>query len=455
MADRTCLAVILAAGEGTRMKSDLPKVLHPLAGRSMLGHVIHTVSGAGIADIAVVVGPGRGDVADEVRRLSPKASIFVQKDRLGTAHAVLAASEAVSQGYDDLLILFADTPLIQSSTLTAMRARLGEGHGVVALGFDTTMPDGYGRLLTDGSALVAIREHKDATETERQVTLCNSGLMAVDGRKSLELLSRIGNANSQKEFYLTDLVAEARKSSLSTAFELAAEDEVMGVNDRSQLAKAEAILQNRLREKAMLQGATLIDPATVYFSIDTRLGRDVIIEPNVFFGPGVVIGDRVDIRAFSHIEEAYIASHASIGPFARIRPGTKIGEHVKIGNFVELKKATLHHGVKVSHLSYIGDAEIGADANIGAGTITCNYDGFFKYKTTIGAGAFIGANSALVAPISIGAGAIVGSGSVITKNVEPDQLAVARGKQIVKDGWGAQFRATSLKKKAASAKAPS
>jgi bifunctional UDP-N-acetylglucosamine pyrophosphorylase/glucosamine-1-phosphate N-acetyltransferase len=331
-----------------------------------------------------------------------------------------------------------------------MRARLVEGRAVVALGFKAANPQGYGRLLIDGASLDAIREHKDATEEERQVTLCNSGLMALDGKKALALLDGVSNGNAQKEFYLTDAVSVARSQGLTTGYELAHESEVMGVNDRSQLAAAEAVMQNRLRHRAMLSGATLIDPASVYFSYDTKLGRDVLIEPQVVFGPKVTIGDKVDIHAFSHIEDASIASHASIGPFARIRPGSKVGEGAKIGNFVELKKADIGAGAKISHLSYIGDAEVGADANIGAGTITCNYDGFFKYKTVIGAGAFIGANSSLVAPITVGAGAYVGSGSVITKEVLADQLAVARGKQMAKDGWGYTFRAASeAKKKAA------
>jgi bifunctional UDP-N-acetylglucosamine pyrophosphorylase/glucosamine-1-phosphate N-acetyltransferase len=296
---------------------------------------------------------------------------------------------------------------------------------------------------------LAIREHKDASESEREVLLCNSGLLALDGKMALKLLDAVGNTNAQKEFYLTDVVALARESGVSTDYELADESEVMGVNDRIQLAAAEYVMQNRLRRKAMLNGATLIDPNSVFFAHDTVIGRDVVIEPQVVFGPKVVVGDHVNIHAFCHIEESTIASDASIGPFARIRPGSTIGEGAKIGNFVELKKAEIEAGAKISHLSYIGDAFVGANANIGAGTITCNYDGYFKYKTTIGEGAFIGANSSLVAPITIGAGAYVGSGSVITKEVAPDQLAVARGKQMAKDGWGALFRQASEAKKKA------
>jgi bifunctional UDP-N-acetylglucosamine pyrophosphorylase/glucosamine-1-phosphate N-acetyltransferase len=449
MTDQTCIAVILAAGEGTRMKSDKPKVLHALAGRSMVGHVLNAVQEAGIADIAVVIGPGRDDVASEVRALAPYASLHVQTERLGTAHAVLAASDAIGRGYDQVLVLYADAPLIEPATLQAMRSRLTDDTAIVVLGFEAQDPYGYGRLLVEGSSLLAIREQKDASEAERHVTLCNSGLMAIDGKLALTLLDSVGNENAQKEYYLTDIIEIARKASAKTGYERAPESEVMGINDRNQLAVAEGVLQDRLRKKAMLKGATLIDPSTVYFSYDTVLGRDVVVEPNVVFGPKVVIGDKVHIHAFSHIEDATIAPHASVGPFARIRPGSKVGEGAKIGNFVELKKADIGSGAKISHLSYIGDAEVGAEANIGAGTITCNYDGFFKYKTVIGAGAFIGANSSLVAPITIGAGAYVGSGSVITKDVAPDQLAVARGKQIAKDGWGAQFRAASEAKKKA------
>ena len=447
--ERRCLAVVLAAGEGTRMKSSRPKVLHEIAGRSMLGHILATVAHAGISDVAVVVGPARPDVEAEARALSPGASIFVQTERLGTAHAVLAAREALARGYHDIVVLFADTPLLETETLIAMRRRIEAGNAVVALGFEAIDPTGYGRLVTDGTMLNSIREHKDASESERAIRLCNSGLMAIDGTLALSLLDAVDQYNAQKEFYLTDIVGLARKRDLSTSFALAPEDEVMGVNDRVQLAKAEALMQNRLRRKAMLNGATLQAPETVHMSYDTVIGRDVEVEPYVYFGPRVTVADHVVIHAFSHLEDTVIDNKASLGPFARTRPGSHVGAGAKIGNFVELKKAKIGAGAKVSHLSYIGDADVGPDANIGAGTITCNYDGFFKYKTIIGAGAFIGANSSLVAPITIGDGAYVGSGSVITKDVAPDQLAVARGKQLAKDGWGASFRAASEAKKKA------
>ena len=444
---RSSLAVILAAGEGTRMKSDTPKVLHSIGGRSMLGHVIGSVRAAGIDAIAVVIGPGRDDVAAEVKRAAPEARIFVQTERLGTAHALLAARDALEAGVDDLLVLFADTPLIRPETLTALRGRLAEGQTVTALGFEAVHPMGYGRLVTSGASLNAIREHKDASEAERAITLCNSGLMAIDGRKALALVSAIGNANVQREYYLTDIVEEARKQHLPTGFEVAPEDEVMGVNDRVQLAAAEAVLQTRLRRKAMLGGATLVAPETVFLSHDTVIGRDVMIEPHVVCGPGVVIGDGVLVHAFCHLEQAQIHTGAQIGPFARMRPGADVGPEAKIGNFVELKNAVIGPGAKISHLSYIGDADVGARANIGAGTITCNYDGFFKYRTVIGEEAFVGANSSLVAPIVIGAGAYVGSGSVITKEVSADSLAVARGKQIERSGWAEAFRTASKAKK--------
>ncbi len=437
---RTCLAVILAAGEGTRMKSALPKVLHQVANRSMLAQVLASVQAAGADRIAVVVGPGREDVAAEALRVEPACEIFVQSERLGTAHAVLAARKALEAGCDDLVIAFADTPLVQPETFAALRAPLADGASVAALGFEARDPTGYGRLLQQDGALVAIREHKDASEAERAVTLCNAGLIGLDGARALEILTAIGNANAQKEFYLTDAVEVSRKLGGRAVCVVAPETEVMGVNDRVQLAAAEAVLQKRLREAAMRAGATLIAPDTVFLSHDTQLGCDVVVEPNVVFGPAVRVGEGAVIHAFSHLAEASVAAGASIGPFARLRPGARIGEKAKVGNFVEIKAADIGAGAAVSHLTYIGDATVGAHANIGAGTITCNYDGFDKARTIIGEGAFIGSNSALVAPVQVGDGAYVGSGSVITKDVAPDALAVARGRQIEKAGWAGAFR---------------
>ena len=446
---RTCLAIVLAAGEGTRMRSACPKVLHQIGARSMLAHVLASIAGAGASHVAVVVGPGREDVAREASRAAPGAEVFVQSERKGTAHAVLAAQAAIARGFDDILVVFADTPLIEAQTFASMRAALAQGASVVALGFNAANPAGYGRLLVEGGALIAIREHKDATDIERQVTLCNAGLMALDGHSALAILAAIGNCNKQGEYYLTDAVEVARKRGLTCAPLIAPEDEVMGVNDRVQLAMAQALLQRRLREAAMRSGVTLIDPQSVTLCADTVLARDVVIEPHVVFGPGVIVEEGAVIHAFCHLEQAKIGAGASVGPFARLRPGASLAASAKVGNFVEIKNATLGEGAKVSHLSYVGDAQVGAGANIGAGVITCNYDGFSKFETHIGAGAFVGSNSSLVAPVSIGAGAYVGSGSVITKDVEPDALAVARGRQSNFSGWATRFRAKALAAKAA------
>lgn len=447
---RRLVAVILAAGEGTRMRSSKPKVLHTVAGRPMLGHVMMAASEA--ERVIVVVGPDRDDVASYARSVRPDAMICVQTERKGTAHAVLAAeaalNETAQEGFHDLVVLFADTPMITKTTIVALRNALSQGATVAALGFHAEDPTGYGRLLMQGDTLIAIREHKDATESERAVTLCNAGLMAIDAQRALHLLKRIGDDNAQKEFYLTDIVGLARADGHKTAAVIAPEDEVMGVNDRVQLASAEAAMQTRLRDQAMRDGATLIAPETVYFWADTKLGRDVMIEPHVVFGPNVTIADHVTIHAFSHIEGATIGAAAQIGPFARLRPGSDLADGSKIGNFVETKNAKIGAGAKVNHLSYIGDATIGAKTNIGAGTITCNYDGYGKFKTEIGAGAFIGSNSSLVAPVRIADGAYVGSGSVITEDVPADALAVARGRQVNRDGWAKRFRASKGQDKA-------
>ena len=445
---RTCLAIILAAGEGTRMKSARPKVLHEVAGRSLLGHALEAVSAAGADSLVVIIGPDRPEVAAEVSRLAPHARIAVQAERKGTAHAVLAARASLAEGHDDVLVAFADTPLVRSETFAGLRDALHRGADVVALGFEARDPTGYGRFVTRDGQLEAIVEHKDADATTREIRLCNAGLMALDGKRALAILEAIGNANAQNEYYLTDAVAVARRQGLATVALIAPEAEVQGVNDRAQLAGAEADFQKRRRLEAMAAGATLVAPETVFFSHDTRIGRDVLVEPNVVFGPGVSIADGAVIHAFSHLEGASVGPGATIGPYARLRPGADLGEGAKVGNFVEIKAATIGAGVKVNHLTYIGDAEIGAGANIGAGTITCNYDGFFKSKTVIGEGAFVGSNSALVAPVTIGAGAYVGSGSVITRDVPPDALAIARGRQIERQGWAAAFRAAAKARKA-------
>lgn len=439
---RRALAVILAAGEGTRMRSGLPKVLHRIAGRTLLAHVLEAVRQAEIEDVAVVVGPDRDDVAAEARRTFPGASVHVQAERRGTAHAVLATGDALASGAEDVLVLFADTPLIDPATLRRMREALATGSAVVALGFEAKDPTGYGRLVRDADgSLVAIREHRDASAAERALTLCNGGLMALSGRQALAILEAIGDDNAQREFYLPDAVAVARRSGLQAGVILASEEEVMGINDRVQLAQAEAAMQNRLREQAMRNGATLIAPETVFLSADTEVGRDVIIEPHVVFGPGVVVEDGAVIHSFSHLEGARVGKGVSVGPFARLRPGATLQEGSRVGNFVEIKAADIGRGAKINHLSYIGDASVGAASNIGAGAITCNYDGYAKHRTEIGDNAFVGTNSSLVAPVKIGAGAYIGSGSVITDDVAADALALGRGRQVDKPGWAKDFRA--------------
>ena len=442
---RRCLAVILAAGEGTRMRSRLPKVLHKIAGRSMLAHVAESARAASVDAVAVVVGPDRADVASALRSTMPDAEIVVQAERRGTAHAVLSARAMIERGYDDVLVLYADVPLVLPATLHALRDGLANGAAVVALGFEPEDPSGYGRLLTRSGDLLAIREHKDASAEEREVRLCNSGLMGFDGASVIELLDRIDCRNSQNEFYLTDAVEVARAEGRRCVALRADAAELMGVNDRIQLAAAEAVLQARLRAAAMREGATLIAPDTVFLSHDTVLGRDVTVEPHVWFGPGVRVEEGAVIHAFSHLEGARVGSGAHVGPYARLRPGATLGERAKVGNFVEIKSAAIGADAKVSHLTYLGDAMVGARANIGAGTVTCNYDGFRKYRTEIGDDAFIGSNSALVAPITIGQGAFVGSGSVITDDVPSDALALGRGRQVLKLGWASVFRAKSKK----------
>ena len=440
MTARSSLTVVLAAGEGTRMKSSLPKVLHPVAGQPLLAHVLEAAPhGAGTA-LAVVIGPDHGPVEAEIKRLRPDAATFVQRERLGTAHAVLAARQAIARGADDLIVAFGDTPLISGETFARMRAPLSKGAALAVLGFRAADPTGYGRLLLDGDRLVAIREHADASAEERKVTLCNAGVMAFDGRRALQILDRIGNANSKSEYYLVDAVTIVRDMGLEAVVIETSEDEVRGINTKAQLAEAEAVMQARLRKAALDAGVTLIAPETVFLAADTKFGRDVTIEPFVVIGPGVSIDDGTVIHSFSHIVQSQIGKKAQIGPYARLRPGNTLADNTKIGNFVEMKATTLEAGVKVNHLSYIGDAHVGAASNIGAGTITCNYDGFAKHKTTIGAGAFIGTNSSLVAPVKIGSGAYIGSGSVITKDVPDNAMAVERSPQTIREGGATRYR---------------
>lgn len=442
MNKRTCLAVILAAGEGTRMKSATPKVLHKIAGLEMLGHVVNAASAAGTDALALVVGHG----GEAVRAAVPgfaganEPETFVQAERLGTGHAVLAARQAIERGYDDVLVMFGDTPLIDTAALAALRGALGEGTDVAVMGFRTDSPQGYGRLVERGGALTAIREDRDCSPEERTITYCNGGIMAIAGRHALSLLERVGNDNAKGEYYLTDIVGIATADGLDVRAIEADFENALGVNNRMELARAEAIWQARRRREAMLSGVTLVAPETVFFSHDTQIGADTIVEPNVFFGPGVRIGGNVRIHAFCHLEGAIVEEGASIGPHARLRPGTEIMASAKIGNFCEIKNTRVEEGAKVPHLSYVGDAVVGTGANIGAGTITCNYDGFAKHLTQIGAGAFIGSNSSLVAPLTVGSGAYVASGSVVTADVPDDALAFGRARQVNREGRGKQLR---------------
>jgi bifunctional UDP-N-acetylglucosamine pyrophosphorylase / glucosamine-1-phosphate N-acetyltransferase len=440
MTTRTCLAVVLAAGEGTRMRCSRPKVLHEIGGRSLIDHVLAAMGAIG-GRTAVVVGPGQDEIVKAAKAVMPNAAFYVQLERRGTAHAVLAARAAVAEGADDLVVVFADTPLVTPQTIMRLRDALASGAGVAVLGFRPADPTGYGRLIVDeGGALTAIREEKDANPEERAIGLCNSGIIALAGRSALAILDQIRDDNVKREFYLTDAVAIARGMGLATVALETDEDEVRGVNTQAQLAEAEAVLQRRLRAAAHGAGVTMVAPETVHLSADTKLGRDVIIEPYVVFGPGVTVEDGAVIRSFSHLEGAYVGRGARIGPYARLRPGTDLEAEVHVGNFVEIKAARLEAGAKANHLAYIGDARVGAGTNIGAGTITCNYDGFGKHVTEIGKGSFIGSNSALVAPVKIGDGAYVASGSVVTQDVPADAVAFGRARQANKEGYATRLR---------------
>ena len=434
-------AIILAAGQGTRMRSDTHKVLHPIASRPLLLHLLDSVDALGAERSVVVVGKGRDQVE---RALAGRGAVLAhQAEQKGTGHAVQQA-EAALRGYDGpVLILYGDTPFVAAGTLRRMLDRLAaaDAPGVVVLASSPADPASYGRIiLGTGDRIAKMVEYKDATEQERAVRLCNSGMMAVHSSDLFRWLAEVGNDNAAGEFYLPDIVGIAASEGREAVVIEGDPFETAGVNSRAELAHLELQWQQRRREQALQDGATLIDPESVWFAFDTRLGRDVTVEPHVVFGPGVSIADGATVHAFSHIEGAAIAAKASIGPFARLRPGTRLGEGAKVGNFVELKKADVGDGAKVNHLSYVGDAQVGPRANIGAGTITCNYDGFRKYGTVIGAGAFIGSNTALVAPVSIGEGAIVGAGSVITRDVEADSLAIERSEQKGIAGWARRFR---------------
>ena len=441
-------AIILAAGKGTRMKSDLHKVLHPIAGRPMLLHLIDSVAALGPAHTVVVTGAAGEQVEAAVAPLG--VATVRQAEQLGTGHAVQQAEAALAGFEGDVLVLYGDVPLVSTETMRAMLDRLhrDDAPAAVVLGFRPPDPGAYGRVIADPDGrIVKMVEFKDASPEERAETLCNSGLMAARARDLFALLARVGNDNAAGEYYLPDIVMLAVADGRPSAVIETSADEVTGVNSRAELAALEARWQAKRRETAMAAGVSLVAPETVWFAWDTKLGRDVTIEPNVVFGPGVTIGDRVSIHAFSHIEGATVAAGADIGPYARLRAGADVREGARVGNFVEMKKAVLGPGAKANHLTYLGDAEVGPGANIGAGTITCNYDGFFKYRTVIGAGAFIGSNSALVAPVTVGEGAIVGAGSVVTEDVEAGALRLVRPPQKTKVGWARHFRERMAERK--------
>ncbi len=443
--------VVLAAGKGTRMKSKWPKVMHPLAGRPLVGHVVATLESLAPARIVVVVGPEMDDVA---RAVAPHPT-RVQAERLGTGHAVRMAEPALADFAGDVLIVYGDTPLLSARTLEAMlAARHAEPRpDLVVLGFEPAEPGGYGRLIRDAAGdLAGIVEEKDATPEQRAIRLCNAGVMVADRAVLFGLLARVGNDNAQAEYYLTDIVGLARADGLKCRAVTGREDELIGINSRADLARAESFVQAGLRERAMAAGVTLIAPETVHLSADTGFAADVVVHPYVVFGPKVRVEADVEILPFCHFEDAVIGAGARVGPYARLRPGTEVGAGAHVGNFVEMKNATLEPGAKANHLTYLGDAHVGAKANVGAGTITCNYDGFFKEKTIIGAGAFIGSNTCLVAPVTVGPGAIVGAGSVIAKDVPGDALALTRGDHVAKEGWAAAFRDQQRARKEAAKK---
>jgi bifunctional UDP-N-acetylglucosamine pyrophosphorylase/glucosamine-1-phosphate N-acetyltransferase len=435
-------AIVLAAGQGTRMKSSLPKTLHKLAGRSMLRHLLTSCETV-FDRIVVVLGPGMESVRQEA---APHICV-VQQDRLGTAHAALQAAEHFGDG--QVAVLYADNPLIRPATLQ----RLLKSHAPLRLSllaFRTADPGGYGRVIIGADGLVSrIVEAADASATERTVNLCNAGVLCGGSAEMLRWLRDVRNDNAKQEYYLTDVVSLARADGRSVVAVVAPAEELGGVNSRAELARAEAVLQSWLRDAAMEAGVTMVDPSSVFLSADTRLSADVTIEPNVFFGPGVTVAENVTIRAFSHIEGATIGAESVIGPFARLRPGATLDQDVHIGNFVEIKAAHLASGVKAGHLSYIGDASVGTGTNIGAGTITCNYDGYNKHRTTIGAHVFVGSDTALVAPVAVGDGAVIAAGSVITRDVDPDALVLARGRQVQKTGRAIEMRAAGAAAKSA------
>jgi bifunctional UDP-N-acetylglucosamine pyrophosphorylase / glucosamine-1-phosphate N-acetyltransferase len=444
--------IILGAGDGTRMKSTLPKLLHRVGGLPIISHVVEAAAGADAKGLAIVTAPGQDQLRAAVSAIAPKALFFEQTERRGTGHAAMAAEPFWKKAKGYVAIVYGDHPLLRPEIFKLVTDRLDAGKDAAILGFEPDDPTGYGRLITKGDRLLAIREQKDASPEELKIGLCNACILAFKADVFREAIGKLDNKNAQKEFYVTDLVAHANAAGHDVGFAVAPWVDVLGVNSREQLAEAEAHFQDRKRREFMAEGVTLIDPATVHFSYDTKIGRDVTVEPNVWFGPAVEIANNVTIHAFSHIEGAKVGKGVEVGPFARLRPGADLAENAKVGNFVEVKNAKIGKGAKLNHLSYIGDAEIGARTNIGAGTITCNYDGINKHKTVIGEGVFVGSNSSLVAPVTLGDGAYIASGSVVTENVPKDALAFGRARQENKKGYAPKLRAKADAFKAKKAK---
>jgi bifunctional UDP-N-acetylglucosamine pyrophosphorylase/glucosamine-1-phosphate N-acetyltransferase len=440
--------IVLAAGKGTRMKSNHPKVLHRVAGRSLLGHVLDAARALDPCEAVVVTGPDMDAVWVEARKFFPDSRRAMQVDRLGTGHAVSVAQEALANFSGTVVVLYGDVPLISAPTLLKLTETAGEG--IAVLGFEADDPRGYGRLIQDEQGqVIRIREELDAGPAERMIRLCNSGIIAINAGLLWSLLPKLNNTNAKGEYYLTDLVELATAAGTPCRLASCPEEEVAGVNDRIQLSGIEETLQNLYRRRHMLNGVTLVAPATVFFSVDTVIGEDVVVEPHVVFGPGVIVGNGVEILSFSHIEGATVASGARIGPYARLRPGADIGEDAHVGNFVEVKKSVIGKGAKANHLTYIGDARIGAGTNIGAGTITCNYDGYEKHLTNIGADVFVGSNTSLVAPVTVGDGASIAAGSVVTRDVPPNALAIGRVDLEIREGWAKRYREMKAARKAA------
>ena len=427
----TIALIVLAAGQGTRMNSDLPKVLHQIGAAPLVAHALAAGRSLEPERVVVVTGHGADQVGKAVAKIDPEAQIVLQAEQLGTGHAVQQALPALEGFAGRVLVLYGDTPFIRPETLDGLASSTAD---VTVLGFEAADPGRYGRLVANGTALERIVEFKDATEAERKITLCNSGVIACDAALLAELVNGLRNENASGEYYLTDIIEAARAKGLTAEVVTCDEAETLGINTRAELAQAETLFQTRMRAEALENGVTMIDPSTVYFALDTYIGRDVVIGPNVVFGPAVTIESGARIEAFCHLEGCHISRGATIGPFARLRPGAELAEDVHIGNFVEVKNSILAEGVKVGHLTYLGDADIGEHTNIGAGTVTCNYDGVFKHRTTIGANAFIGSDTMLVAPVTVGYGALTGSGSVITENVPPEAVALGRAKQTTKPG---------------------